>query len=507
MATYNRPGVYVTERLLPAQVVSGGTAQAAGAVIAPFAKGPSTVKLVSSWYEFTKYFGGYNAAYPATFQVGAFFQNGGRDLYVVRMLPSDAANAVVSIGRLSGAGNVATVTAKNKGMDGTNLRVKLTAGSFGTGYYDFTVYQEQVAGTSSDVSNDIILENYENIVLNSTTSSDYLPTVVNLVSDYVSVAVTDNVNAPSLAVFPLGGTGLDGGALTLAAYTDSTTGAAARLASIDRPLVIFMPALWTTITESDADDVYSTISAFAAGDGKHYVVAETKAGLLPSAAITAAGLLGTTSHAAAYYPHYYIADPVGRSTSAIRLIGPAGAVAGIYMNTDATTGPFKAPAGLGTTVQGAIAVERAFTNAELDAMNTANSPVNPIRQIPGAGISVMGARTLRQDGTANKYVNMRRSLIYLNKALSDATQFAMFENNDERLWSRINTRIISILNDYRNQGGLRGATPAEAFFVKCDAENNTADLIAQGQVNIEVGVALQYPAEFVVITLSQKTIV
>jgi phage tail sheath protein FI len=119
----------------------------------------------------------------------------------------------------------------------------------------------------------------------------------------------------------------------------------------------------------------------------------------------------------------------------------------------------------------------------------------------------MGARTLRQDGTANKYVNMRRSLIYLNKALSDATQFAMFENNDERLWSRINTRIISILNDYRNQGGLRGATPAEAFFVKCDAENNTADLIAQGQVNIEVGVALQYPAEFVVITLSQKTLV
>ena len=510
MATYNRPGVYVTERLLPAQVVSGGTSQAAGAVIAPFAKGPSTVKLVSSWYEFTKYFGGYNAAYPATFQVGAFFQNGGRDLYVVRMLPSDAANALVAIGRASGSGNVVTVTAKNKGMDGTNLRVKFSAGSFGTGYYDFTVYQEQVAGTSADVSNDIVLENYENIVLNNVTSTDYLPNVVNLISEYVSVAVADNTNAPSLAVFPLAGTGLDGGALNLAAYTDVVNGPAAKLASVDRPLVMFMPALFTTITESDADDVYAAMSSFAAADGKHYVVAETKAGLLPTGAggaITVAGLLGATSHAAVYYPHYYIADPVGRSNSAIRLIGPAGAVAGIYMNTDATTGPFKAPAGLGTTVQGAIAVERAFTNAELDAMNSASSPVNPIRQIPGAGISVMGARTLRQDGTANKYVNMRRSLIYLNKALSDATQFAMFENNDERLWQRINTRIISILNDYRNQGGLRGVTAAESFFVKCDAENNTEDLIAQGQVNIEVGVALQYPAEFIVITLSQKTLV
>jgi phage tail sheath protein FI len=423
------------------------------------------------------------------------------------MLPSDAANALVSIGRASGQGTVVTVTAKNKGMDGTNLRVKFSAGSFGTGYYDFTVYQEQVAGTSSDVSNDIVLENYENIVLNDVTSTDYLPSVVNLISEYVSVAVADNTNAPSLAVFPLAGTGLDGGALTVGAYSDVATGPAAKLASVDRPLVIFMPALWTTITESDADDVYNLMASFAAVDGKHYVVAETKAGLIPSAAITAAGLVGTTSHAAMYYPHYYIADPVGRSTSAIRLVGPSGAVAGIYMNTDATTGPFKAPAGLGTTVQGAIAVERAFTNSELDSMNSSTSPVNPIRQIPGAGISVMGARTLRQDGTANKYVNMRRSLIYLNKALSDATQFAMFENNDERLWQRINTRIISILNDYRNQGGLRGVTAAESFFVKCDAENNTEDLIAQGQVNIEVGVALQYPAEFIVITLSQKTLV
>lgn len=506
MATYKRPGVYVNERLLPAQVVSGGTAQAAGAVIAPFAKGPSEAKLVSSWYEFTKYFGGYNAAYPATFQVGAFFQNGGRDLYVVRMLASDAGFAGATIGRASGQGTVLTVTAKSKGMDGTNLRVKLTAGSLGTGYYDFTVYEEQVAGTSADVSNDITLENYENVVLNSTTSSDYLPTVLNMISQYVTVTVSDNTNAPSTAVFPLTGTGLNGGGLVVGDYT-AVSGPVNKLEAIDRPLVLFMPALWTTITESDVDDVYTYVTSWAAASARHYVVAETKAGLLPPAAITAAGLLGATSHAAAYYPHYYISDPVGRSNSAIRLVGPAGAVAGIYMNTDATTGPFKAPAGLGTTVQGAIAVERAFTNTELDAMNVSNSPVNPIRQIPGAGISVMGARTLKQDGTANKYVNMRRSLIYLNKALSDATQFAMFENNDERLWSRINTRIISILNDYRNQGGLRGASPAEAFFVKCDAENNTAELIAQGQVNIEVGVALQYPAEYVVISLSQKTLV
>jgi phage tail sheath protein FI len=151
-------------------------------------------------------------------------------------------------------------------------------------------------------------------------------------------------------------------------------------------------------------------------------------------------------------------------------------------------------------------MEKAFTSSELDSMNASTSPVNPIRNIPGAGLVVMGARTLKQDGTANKYVNMRRSLIYIRKELKNRTEFAIFENNDENLWSRIRTTISVFLGEYRNQGGLRGGTDAVAFFVKCDAENNTAAQIANGEVHIQVGVALQYPAEFIVIDLSQKTL-
>ena len=59
---YSRPGVYISERLLPATLPGGVTADAAGAVVASFAQGPETVTLVSSWYEFTKIFGGYNAS-------------------------------------------------------------------------------------------------------------------------------------------------------------------------------------------------------------------------------------------------------------------------------------------------------------------------------------------------------------------------------------------------------------------------------------------------------------
>jgi phage tail sheath protein FI len=506
MAVYNRPGVYVSERLLTAPIAAVGTSTAAGAVAAPFASGPTTATLVSSWYEFSKIFGGYNASFPATFEVAAFFQNGGRELYVKRVLAADATAAVASVGRASGQGSVITVTAKNKGTDGNNLRVKLSAGTAGAGYYDFVLYKEGVAGTASDITNDVVLESYENVVVNSASSTDYLPTVVNTVSAHITVAVDDLVNAPNTAsVFPLTG-GANGAAVALTDYQDATNGVTAAFSTIERPLVIFLPALDVIIGANNATTMYTSLIGWAAASGLHFVVAQTQADRSVTQALAVSTALVGSSHSAVYYPHYFITDPVGRSASSIRKIGPSGAVAGLYMNTDATTGPFKAPAGIGTNVAGAIAMEKTFTSAELDLMNGSAAPLNAIRQIPGAGISVMGARTLKQDGTANKYVNMRRSLIYVRKKMSDLTQFALFENNDERLWERIDSVLVSFLNEYRNQGGLRGATPADSFYVKVDAENNPDNLIAQGEVNIEVGVALQYPAEFVVITLSQKTV-
>ena len=251
--------------------------------------------------------------------------------------------------------------------------------------------------------------------------------------------------------------------------------------------------------------MYDAASSWSAANNG-FVVVETAAGKTVTEALSFSSSLTDTSNAAVYYPHLYIADPLGRGAGALRKIGPSGSVAGLYLSTDASRGVFKSPAGIGSTIQGIVAVEKTFTSTELDSMNSSTAPVNPIRQIPGAGLAVMGARTLMQDGTANKYVNMRRSLIYIRKNLKNLTEFAIFENNDERLWAQLRNNITVFLNEYRNQGGLRGATPAAAFFVKCDAENNTAQAIANGEVHIQVGVALQYPAEFIVIDLSQKTL-
>jgi phage tail sheath protein FI len=175
------------------------------------------------------------------------------------------------------------------------------------------------------------------------------------------------------------------------------------------------------------------------------------------------------------------------------------------MRTDGEVGPFKSPAGLKASVQGAIALERAFSNADLDSLNSADNPINAIRNIPGSGVTVMGARTLLQDGTANRYVSMRRSLIYIEKRLSELTQFALFENNNYQLWSQLRGTANVFLNQYFNQGGLRGLQPSEAFYIKVDDENNPASAVSQGVVNMEIGLALEYPAEFIVINITQIT--
>ena len=498
---YSRPGVYISERLLPAVLPAGVSADAAGAVVAAFAQGPEDVTLVTSWYEFTKYFGGYNASYPATFQVGSFFSNGGRELYVQRVLASNAVKAGTDLVDSGSAAQVA-IDSKNAGTDGNNLRVVLAAGQV-SGTYTLTLYRE--SGVSG-ISDDILLERYENIVFDDDTSSDYAETVINIVSPNITVNVDSGYAGQSLtsATYPLTG-GSNGTAVASTDYTNYKAGGSSvfeRFSTLERPLVIFLPD--ANALASGTVAVYDAATSWSE-DNNGFVVIDTDPSLTVAQALTFSSSLTDTSNGAVYFPHFFIADPLGRSTGALRKIGPAGAIAGLYLATDASRGVFKAPAGIGTQVLGAVSMERSFTSTELDSMNASTAPVNPIRQIPGAGLSVMGARTLKQDGTANKYVNMRRSLIYIRKNLKNLTEFAIFENNDEKLWAQIRTSLSAFLSEYRNQGGLRGATNAQAFYVKCDKENNTTQSIANGEVNIQVGVALQYPAEFIVIDLVQKT--
>jgi phage tail sheath protein FI len=160
----------------------------------------------------------------------------------------------------------------------------------------------------------------------------------------------------------------------------------------------------------------------------------------------------------------------------------------------------KAPAGLSVQIANAIGLETAYTESVAGTLYEAG--VNTFRAVPGGGITINGARTLKKN-YPDKYIPIRRSLNYVKSSVKSLTQFAVFEPNDERLWNTIEMRLNRFLTDFWGSGGLRGRTADEAFYILCDDTNNTNASIAAGQVNVEVGVSLLYPAEFIVINVSQ----
>lgn len=206
------------------------------------------------------------------------------------------------------------------------------------------------------------------------------------------------------------------------------------------------------------------------------------------------------SYGAVYYPWIMSLDPSGASTEPIAL-PPSGFIAGLYARTDSRRGVWKAPAGTEASINGAVGLVTNLTDVEQGNLNRIN--VNCLRRFPASGIVSFGARTITSD-TEYNYVPVRRTAIMLRVSIYNGLQWAVFEPNDEPLWSQIRLNLNSFMMTLFRQGAFQGATPSQAFFVKCDGETTTQDDINLGIVNVLVGFAPLRPAEFIVVKISQK---
>lgn len=182
------------------------------------------------------------------------------------------------------------------------------------------------------------------------------------------------------------------------------------------------------------------------------------------------------------------------------LVPPCGHVAGVYSRTDQTRGVHKAPAN--EVIEGAVSLERHLTLKERQELYP--SRINALLSFPGRGIRVWGARTLSGDN-AWTYVNVRRLFLTAVRWIEWHMRGVVFEPNDSRLWARIDTELRRYFLELFHQGALRGQTPAEAFYVKCNAETNPREVIEAGQVVAEIGLAPTIPFEFVVVRLIYGT--
>ena len=148
-----------------------------------------------------------------------------------------------------------------------------------------------------------------------------------------------------------------------------------------------------------------------------------------------------------------------------------------------------------------VAFTRAGENGRLNPRG-----INCLRAFPVHGRVVWGSRTVRgADVLASewKYVPVRRTALYIEESLYRGTQWVVFEPNDEPLWAQIRLNVGAFMQSLFRQGAFQGASPREAYFVKCDKETTTQNDIDRGIVNIVVGFAPLKPAEFVVLKIQQ----
>lgn len=174
-------------------------------------------------------------------------------------------------------------------------------------------------------------------------------------------------------------------------------------------------------------------------------------------------------------------------------IPPCGHIAGIYAKCDREVGVHRAPANY--ALEGVLDLSSDLSNA-----NDSDPGVNYLQAFIGRGIRIWGAYTLSKDPNW-RYINVRRLFITVGRWIEMNLADVVFEPNNFQLWLRIERELTAYCESLWQQGALKGNSPQDAFFVKCNAETNPPDLREVGQVVTELGLAPTVPNEFIVIRL------
>jgi uncharacterized protein len=204
----------------------------------------------------------------------------------------------------------------------------------------------------------------------------------------------------------------------------------------------------------------------------------------------------TGANTALYYPWLQVRSP---NDGSLKPVPSCGHIAGIFSRSDRARGVFKAPAN--EEIRGAIGLEASISDTEQAELNTQG--INCLRAFPGRGIRVWGARTLSSDRNW-RYINIRRLFLTIKRWIDLNMAWAAFEPNSPQLWVRIQRELSVYLTQLWQAGGLKGETPEQAFYIRCDAETNPVENREIGQVMTEIGLAPAAPAEFIVVQLTHR---
>lgn len=189
----------------------------------------------------------------------------------------------------------------------------------------------------------------------------------------------------------------------------------------------------------------------------------------------------------------------------LNLLPPSAAMAGIYTMVDNVRGVWKAPANVSVNYVNKPSV--VIDNKAQEEMNVPmdGKAINAIRSFVGEGIKVWGARTLDGNSLDWRYINVRRTMTFLEESVKNAARAYVFEPNDANTWINMRCMIENFLRSVWKRGGLAGASPEDAYSVHIGlGDTMTPEDILEGIMRITVLVAISHPAEFIEITFQQQ---
>jgi len=518
MPEYLSPGVYIEEVDAGNNPIEGVATSTVG-FLGVAERGPRSPTLVTSFPEYTRWFGSYNRPSFLAYSVEGFFQNGGKRCFVTRVVAQNAVAANVAVGNLSvqalGAGTWANSRVYVKITDcglhnpadpNTTKLFKLAVI-----YWDASVNlsippidpTDRTKLTDPNRCEPTIIEEYDNLSPDSQSTS-FCERMVNKASVLATITLNGaNRPANTNALQPLVN-GTAGGAIALPDFIGNPNAPPGQragllaLEEIDEVAILCCP-----------DEYYPNIppGQIAGAIVDQCERLKDRFGILQ--AQNAAGLIDNlrptqvTKYAAFYYPWIAITDPL---TDQPIEVPPGGHIAGIYARSDNKRGVHMAPAnevirGLYTDPNDPTAgLQFNITEAQQEVLNPRG--VNVLRYFPGRGNLVWGARTCSLDPDW-KYVNVRRLVIFLEESIEEATQWVVFEPNDEPTWARVRRSVSNFLTGLWRDGTLPGQSATEAFFVRCDRTTMTQADIDNGRLIMFIGIAPMKPAEFVIFRIGQ----
>ncbi|MET8682585.1 phage tail sheath C-terminal domain-containing protein [Streptomyces sp. NPDC004732] len=263
--------------------------------------------------------------------------------------------------------------------------------------------------------------------------------------------------------------------------------ALARLERLPEISLVVAPDLWRV--EEEADGIAQAIAGHCARVGHRVALLHTRQGLAPADVHSRPfGLAEPDAQfVAVHYPWITVTEVGGNE----RLVPPSGHVSGMCCRADTEQGVHTTPVG---SLVGVVKQERELTDAERESVTGLG--VNCLRFVQGQGVRALSAQTLSTEADWSD-LGVRRLVNYTRASLEQGTRWAAFDTNTAQLRALMRQSTTTFLKGLWRHGALPGGSAAEAFEVVCDDTNNTAEDVARGRVNLDVGLAAVRPAEFV----------